>query len=817
MSDSTNYFVIKRNGSKESVSFDRILKRIRIIVESKQLKISHGEMTQRVIERIHPDISSAQIDEIVADEAIQMSINHPDYGILAKMVAISSLHKNTSDSFTNVIKMLYKNTNELGQPAPLITDSIFQFVKKNSAVLNKMCDYSRDYNYDYFGFKTLYSRYLFRVQGKVIERPQHMWMRVAIAIHHHHPTHMEDIENTYNALSRGYYTHATPTLYNAGTPHGQLASCFLLPMEDDSIKGIYHTLGDCANISKHAGGIGLSIHNIRASGTYIAGSNGHSNGIVPMLRVFNETARYVDQGGGKRKGSFAIYIEPWHADIESFLELRKNHGDENMRARDLFYALWISDLFMKRVIMDETWTLMCPKKCPGLSDLCGEEFQQLYEQYEREGRGNKTISARKLWGYILDSQIETGTPYMLYKDAANRKSNQQNLGTIYSSNLCTEIIQYSNQEETAVCNLASIALPKFVKKVFNAETGQTDITYDFDHLHDITKLVVYNMEKVIDVNYYPDEKTRRSNLLHRPMGVGVQGLADLFIEMRIPFESDKAKLLNRQIFETMYHAALEMSCELAQKYGPYSSYTNSPISKGIFQFNMWKKPRVVEMKNGDPSRRLIETDEPYYRDSDLKYDWAPLRAKIAEHGVRHSLLLTVMPTASTSQILGFTECIEPITSNIYARTTLSGTFRVINEFMIRDLIQLGLWSKRMKERIIQDGGSIQMITEIPSYLREIYKTVWEMDMKNIIEMSADRGVFICQSQSLNIWVEDPDYKQLTSIHFAGWKMGLKTGMYYLRRKARSRAQQFTIEPTLIKKNTIPMAESQEEVCEMCSA
>jgi ribonucleoside-diphosphate reductase alpha subunit len=663
----------------------------------------------------------------------------------------------------------------------LVSDALYQMVVAHNKELNAMCDYSRDYLIDFFGFKTLERAYLTKIDKEVMERPQHMWLRVAIGIH---GSNMERVKETYEYMSLKYFTHATPTLFNAGTPRPQLSSCFLLAMENDSIPGIYNTLSDCANISKWAGGIGLHIHNIRATGSHIRGTNGTSNGIVPMLRVYNNTAKYVDQGGGKRNGSFAIYLEPWHADIEIFLQMRKNHGDEELKARDLFYALWMPDLFMERVKADGDWTLMCPDECPGLADVYGDEFNELYKRYEEDNRGRKTMKARKLWFQILDAQMETGTPYLCYKDAANKKSNQKNVGVIKSSNLCTEIMEVSTPEETAVCNLASIALPAFI----DHSTKQP--SYDFEKLHKITKIVTYNLNKVIDVNYYPTDKTRVSNMRHRPVGIGVQGLADAFIQMGFAFASDAAQELNRLIFETMYHAALEQSCEMAECDGAYETFAGSPASKGELQYDMWG----VTPTEG-------------------RYDWTALKDRIQKHGLRNSLLLAPMPTASTSQILGYNECIEPITSNIYSRRTMAGEFMMGNKYLMRDLLGLGLWNEGLKNNIIANRGSIQHIEVIPIHIREKYKTVWEIPMRHLIDMAADRGAFVCQSQSLNLWMEDPNYSALTSMHFYAWSKGLKTGIYYLRRRGRHQAQQFTIDP---EKGT-GVREQEDDICEMCSS
>jgi len=647
-----------------------------------------------------------------------------------------------------------------------------------------------------------------KIDKITVERPQHMWLRVAIGIH---GQDLDRVVETYDCMSKKYMTHATPTLFNAGTPHPQLSSCFLLAMENDSLDGIYNTLKDCAMISKWAGGIGLHIHNVRAAGSHIRGTNGSSTGIVPMLRVYNNTAKYVNQGG-KRAGSFAIYLEPWHADVENFLQMRKNHGDEELKARDLFYALWIPDLFMERVKADGQWTLMCPDECPNLSDVYGEEFVELYTRYEREGKGRNTVKARHLWFQILDAQMETGTPYLLFKDAANRKSNQKNLGTIKSSNLCSEIIQYSDDKESSVCNLASLALPTYI--IANSETSVKEfgasrsvsggerlnsgdvhrISKEFDYakLHDVARIVTRNLNKIIDVNFYPTEKTKRSNMRNRPIGIGVQGLADVFMIMNLPFASDEAKLINRHIFETIYHGALEESCELARLHGSYESFAGSPASEGNLQFDLWNTAQ-----------------------SNDRYDWTELKARICKHGLRNSLLLAPMPTASTSQILGFNECIEPITSNIYSRRTMAGEFILANKYLMNDLIKLDLWNDKIKNNIIANNGSIQQIELIPASIREKYKTVWEIPMRHLIDMAADRGIYVCQSQSLNLWMEDPTYSTLTSMHFYSWNKGLKTGIYYLRRRGRHQAQQFTIEPERGAGST--GGDEEDEICEMCSA
>lgn len=688
-----------------------------------------------------------------------MTVTHPDYAILAARIAVSNLHKQTKKQFSTVISDLYHYVNPRnGKPSPMISKHTYECVMRHEAELNSAIVYDRDFNYQYFGFKTLERSYLLRLDGKIAERPQHMIMRVAVGIHG------DDIESaveTYNLMSNKYFTHASPTLFSAGTPQAQLSSCFLVDMKEDSIDGIYDTLKTCAMISKNAGGIGLNVHRIRATGSYIAGTNGNSNGIVPMLRVFNNTARYVDQGGNKRPGAFAIYLEPWHADVVEFLDLRKNHGKEEVRARDLFYALWIPDLFMKRVEKNEEWTLMCPNECPGLADVYGEEFEALYEKYEKEGKGRRTMKAQKLWYSILEAQTETGNPFMLYKDACNRKSNQKNLGTIRSSNLCTEIVEYSSADEVAVCNLASIALPTYV----DANNG----TYDFQKLHEVCQVVVKNLNKIIDINYYPVPEARKSNFRHRPIAVGVQGLADAFLALRIPFDSPEAKHLNKQIFETIYHAALTASIELAKVDGPYETYEGSPASKGELQYDMWG---------------VTPTD---------LWDWHDLKQKIARHGIRNSLLVAPMPTASTSQILGFNECFEPYTSNIYSRRVLAGEFQVVNPWLLKDLVDMGLWSDNMKNRIIADGGSVQNIPNIPADIKALYKTVWEISQRTIVQMAADRGAFIDQSQSMNIHMKDPTMGKITSMHFAGWKLGLKTGMYYLRTMAASAPIQFTVD------------------------
>jgi ribonucleoside-diphosphate reductase alpha subunit len=927
--------VIKRNGSTEEVSFDKILNRVKLLGLRKhpQLVLNYSQLIMKVIDQLYTDIPTRIIDELTAEQCASLSTKHLDYGILASRIIISNNHKNTDTLFYNTVHKLYHFTDIRNKKIPLIDKDVWNIVETHKDTLETMIDYSRDDLIDYFGFKTLERAYLMRVDGKVIERPQHMWLRVALGIHKddfatHSSAHgLANVKETYDLMSQKYFTHATPTLFNSATPRPQLSSCYLISMENDSIDGIYNTLKECAQISKWAGGIGLHIHNIRATGSHIRGTNGVSNGIVPMLRVFNATARYVDQGGGKRNGSFAIYMEPWHGDVEEFLDLRKNHGDEENRARDLFYALWIPSLFMERVKEDGDWSLFCPDACPGLSDCYGDEFNQLYNKYCNEGKAMKTIKARSLWFKILDSQMETGTPYLLYKDEANNKSNQKNLGTIKSSNLCTEIIEYSDKNETAVCNLASIGLSNFVKitpspfkggtvviytkkkcnwcvmlklilrqrhidyteylleteeeidsykEEFNVETipllldngisvgGFTDVlsllrhTFDYEKLHAVAKVITTNLNKIIDVNFYPTDKTRRSNLLHRPIGIGVQGLADTFAKMDIAYHSDEAKELNKLIFETIYHASLERSNELATERiedmktvgdyvewdvnifakprddmcrtymnvteadkpifervkpiarearrgrgklcGAYSTFEGSPTSQGILQFDMW---------GVTPSDR---------------YDWDALKEKIQTTGLRNSLLVAPMPTASTAQILGNNECFEPFTSNIYTRRTNAGDYTIVNKHMMRDLHDIGVWTNELKDNIILNKGSIQHLTCVPQFLKDKYKIVWEIPMKHMIDMAADRGAYICQSQSLNLWLEDPDYKSLTSMHFYAWKKGLKTGIYYLRRKARHQPQQFTIGPEKTKggdeeednldtDNII----DESEMCEMCSS
>ncbi len=749
-------YVIKRDGRREAVKFDKITARVKKLCYGLDPMVDATQVTLKVIEGIYDGVTTTILDNLTAEVSATMTVKHPDYAQLASRIAVSNLHKNTKKSFSEVMKDLYEYVDpKTGEMASLIAQDVMDIVNKNAEMLDSAIIYDRDFSYDFFGFKTLERSYLLKTNGQVAERPQHMLMRVAVGIH---KTDLEAAINTYTSLSEGWYTHATPTLFNAGTPKPQMSSCFLLQLKDDSISGIYDTLKQCAQISQSAGGIGLSVHNLRAKGSYIKGTNGTSNGIVPMLRVFNDTARYVDQGGGRRKGSFAIYLEPWHADVFDFLELKKNHGKEEMRARDLFYAMWIPDLFMKRVEQGGNWTLMCPNECPGLADTWGAKFEALYEKYESEGKGRATIKAQELWFKILESQVETGTPYILFKDAANGKSNQQNLGTIKSSNLCTEIIEYTAPDEVAVCNLGSIALPKFVNK------GK----FDHDKLFTVTYELARNLNKVIDENYYPIPEARRSNMRHRPIGIGVQGLADAFILMRHPFDSVEAKVLNREIFETIYYAALTASKDLAKEEGPYETYPGSPISEGVLQFDMW---------GVKPSSR---------------WEWDVLREEVKTHGVRNSLLLAPMPTASTAQILGNNECFEPYTSNIYTRRVLSGEFIVVNKYLLRDLVKLGLWGDELKNKIISANGSVQNIPEIPQNLKDLYKTAWEISQKVIIDMAADRGAFICQSQSLNVFMENVTFGKLTSMHFYSWKAGLKTGMYYLRTKAATDAIKFTV-------------------------
>ncbi|KAF9464106.1 ribonucleotide reductase [Collybia nuda] len=756
-------FVFKRGKRKERVQFDKITTRIDKLCYGLDMNyVNPIEVTQKVVAGVYQGVTTVELDNLASETAAYLTTKHPDYAVLAARIAISNLHKETKKNFSQVIKDLYNYVNpKNGRAAGMISKETYEVVCEHAETLDSAIIYNRDFNYNFFGFKTLERSYLLRIDGRVAERPQHMIMRVAVGIH---GSDIDRVIQTYNLMSERYFTHASPTLFNAGTPSPQLSSCFLVCMKDDSIEGIYDTLKNCAMISKTAGGIGLNIHCIRATGSYIAGTNGYSNGIVPMLRAYDATARYVDQGGNKRPGAFAIYIEPWHSDVFDFLDLRKNHGKEESRARDLFYALWIPDLFMKRVEANADWPLFCPNEAPDLHEVHGEAFEKLFEQYEKEGRARKTVPAQKLWYAILEAQIETGGPFMLYKDAANAKSNQQNLGTIKSSNLCTEIIEYSSPEETAVCNLASLALPTFI----------TNGKYDFQKLHDVTKVVAYNLNRIIDVNYYPIPEARRSNMRHRPIGVGVQGLADTFMALRMPFDSAAAKELNIQIFETIYHGALEASSEMAEKDGPYETWIGSPAQKGQLQFDLW----------GVAPTGL--------------WDWASLKEKIAQTGLRNSLLTAPMPTASTSQILGFNECFEPYTSNIYTRRVLAGEFQVVCPWLLRELVDLGLWDDNMKNMIIAHNGSVQNIPTIPDDVKAIYKTVWEISQKKVIDLSADRGAFICQSQSLNVHLQAPTLGQLTSMHFYGWKKGLKTGMYYLRTRPAAQAIQFTVDQSVLK-------------------
>ena len=804
--------VIKRNNEMEDVSFDKVLNRLKNL--SNGLTIDVSEIAQKVCTRIYDGVKTYELDELAAYLCSSMSIEHPDYSILASRIIVSNHHKNTSPSFSETVHILYKNVDNHDSHTPLVSEELYNIVISNKEKLNTYIDYQRDYLFDYFGFKTLERAYLLRLNKKIIERPQHMWMRVAIGIH---GNDIKEVLQTYDLMSKKYFTHATPTLFNAGTNRPQLSSCFLCSINDDSVTGIFDSLKEVALISKYAGGIGLHIHQIRANGSHIRGTNGTSNGIIPMLRVFNNTARYIDQAG-KRLGSIAVYLETWHSDIESFLELKKNHGSEEDRCRDLFLALWISDLFMERVKSEGKWSLMCPDKCRGLSDVYGDDFKKLYEQYESDGKYIKQVNAQDLWFKILEAQIEQGVPYILYKDAANKKSNQKNLGTIKSSNLCAEVLIYSSPEETGVCNLASICLPSYVE----------DGIFNFEKLHDITKVITKNLNKVIDKNFYPIEKARVSNLKHRPIGIGVQGLADVFIKLRFPFESENAKQLNKDIFETIYHAAVEASMELSKKrfniinnikninnkildedinnyvnefeknianpkyIGAYSSFEGSPISQGLFQFDLW---------NAEPSTR---------------YDWDKLRSDIICYGVRNSLLLSPMPTASTSQIMGFNESFEPFTNNIFQRKTLSGEFIIINKYLINDLISKGLWNKELKDTIILHEGSVQNIPEIDDELKAIYKTAWEIKQRNIIDMSADRGQYICQTQSLNIFMEEPDFQKLSSMHFYGHSKGLKTGSYYLRTRPKAKTQQFTIDPDFAKKKR-RCVEDNGDTCVLCSS
>ncbi|MFY8033434.1 MAG: ribonucleoside-diphosphate reductase subunit alpha [Flexibacteraceae bacterium] len=752
--------VVKRDGRRETVKFDKITARIQNLCYGLDANyVDPILVARKVIDGLYDGVTTTELDNLAAETAAALTSTHPDYAILAARIAVSNLHKTTNESFYNTIKQLYTYLDpKTGENASLIHKDVFEVIQANAARLDAAIDYTRDFDYDYFGFKTLERSYLLKTEGKVVERPQHMIMRVAVGIH---SNNIDAAIETYNLMSERWFTHATPTLFNAGTPKPQLSSCFLLTMKDDSIDGIYDTLKQCAKISQSAGGIGLAIHNIRATGSYIKGTNGTSNGIIPMLKVFNDTARYVDQGGGKRKGAFAIYLEPWHADVFEFLELKKNTGAEEMRARDLFYALWISDLFMKRVQDNDVWSLFDPNEAPGLDNTYGEDFERLYEKYEREGKFRKQVKAQDLWFKILEAQIEAGVPYMLYKDSANRKSNQKNLGVIRSSNLCTEIMEYTSPDEVAVCNLASLALPKYIK----------DGKFDHQRLYDVTKVATRNLNRIIDINYYPVEEARRSNMRHRPIGLGVQGLADTFVMLRMPFDSPEARQLNKEIFETIYFAAMTSSMEEAKKYGHYETYQGSPVSQGIFQYDMW---------GVTPTNR---------------WDWTALKQEVRKHGVRNSLLVAPMPTASTSQILGNNECFEPFTSNLYKRRVLSGEFIVVNKHLLKDLVAIGMWNDEMKDKLIMSNGSVQGIDEIPQHLQELYKTAWEISQKAIIDMSADRGAYICQSQSLNVFMTAPNFAKISSMHFYAWKAGLKTGMYYLRTPAATEAIKFTVDMT----------------------
>ena len=773
------FVVIKRNGKPERVQFDKITARInKLCYDLDRNYVDHIQVSQKVVAGVYNGVTTSELDNLAAETAAYMTIQHPDYGLLAARIAVSNLQKNTLKCFSDTMKLLCEYVDEkTGIKAALLSDEVFAVIEKNKDVLNSSIIYDRDYNYDYFGFKTLERGYLMKINGKIVERPQHMLMRVAVGLH---KDDIDAVIKTYNLMSEGWFTHASPTLFNSGTPRPQLSSCFLVAMKEDSIEGIYDTLKTCAVISKSAGGIGLSVHNIRAKDAYIRGTNGNSNGIVPMLRVFNNTARYVDQGGGKRKGSFAVYLEPWHADVFDFLQLKKNSGAEENRARDLFFALWIPDLFMKRVEEGGEWTLFCPDAAPGLCDVWGEEFEALYHQYEKDGKGRRSIKAQELWYAILESQVETGTPYMLYKDACNRKSNHQNLGTIKSSNLCTEIMQFTSKDEVAVCNLASIALPKFV----------TGSSFNHQQLYNITRVVTCNLNKIIDINYYPVEEAKRSNFRHRPIGIGVQGLADAFIKLRLPFDSDGARLLNKEIFETIYFAALTESVELAKKYGAYESYDGSPVSKGVLQYDMW---------NVTPSTR---------------WDWDGLKEEIKKFGVRNSLLIAPMPTASTSQILGNNECFEPYTSNIYTRRVLAGEFAIVNHHLLKDLTELKLWTPEIRNMIIAHNGSIQQVAQIPQEIKDIYKTVWEIKQRTLVDMAADRGAFIDQSQSFNVFIADPNFAKLTSMHFYGWKAGLKTGCYYLRTKPAVNAIKFTVDQESLAKTVRDQQNKEDIICSL---
>ncbi|TNE99356.1 MAG: ribonucleoside-diphosphate reductase subunit alpha [Deltaproteobacteria bacterium] len=754
-------YVITRSGEREPIKFDKITERIeRLSHDLDTNYVDPSQIAKKVIEGIYDGITTRELDQLAAETAAYLSTQHPDYSTLAGRIAVSNLHKETKGCFSENIKAMYNYVNsKTGEHSPLISKELYETVMDNAERLDKALVDKRDFGYDYFGFKTLERSYLLKMEGKIVERPGQMLLRVSVGMH------MNDIDSaleTYDLMSQKYFTHASPTLFNSGTNKPQLSSCFLVHMKDDSIEGIYETLKDTALISQSAGGIGINIHNIRAKGSFIKGTNGTSNGIVPMLKVFNDTARYVDQGGGKRKGAFAVYLEPWHADVSDFLEMKKNTGKDEARARDLFYALWIPDLFMKRVEEDGMWSLFCPHECPGLSDTYGAEFEKLYKSYEEKGMAKKVMRAQDLWFEVLESQIETGSPYMLYKDAINEKSNQKNLGTIKSSNLCTEIMEYTAPDEVAVCNLASVALNKFVN-----EKSQT---YDHKKLFDVVYRMTKNLNRIIDINYYPIPEAKNSNMRHRPIGLGVQGLADTFIKMRLPFESTEALELNAEIFETIYFAALTASKDAAKLEGPYETYQGSPASQGQLQFDLW---------GVTPSGK--------------NWDWNELKAEIAEHGLRNSLLVAPMPTASTSQILGNTECFEPITSNIYVRRVLSGEFAVVNRYLVKDLIDAGLWSDKMRNAIIAQNGSIQNIEEIPEDLKKLYKTVWEIKQRAIIDLAQARSPYIDQGQSMNVHMEEPNFGKLSSMHFYAWKAGLKTGMYYLRTRAAVNAVQFTVD------------------------
>ncbi|CAN8012654.1 unnamed protein product [Ixodes pacificus] len=778
-------FVHKRGGRRETVHFDKITSRIQKLCYGLNMDfVDPCLITQKVINGLYPGVTTVELDNLAAETAATMTTKHPDYAILAARIAISNLHKETKKVFSEVVEDLYNMVNEKSRlRTPMISDETYKIVMENAEAFNSAIIYDRDFNYNFFGFKTLERSYLLKINGKVVERPQHMLMRVSVGIH---GADVESVLNTYNLMSEKWFTHASPTLFNSGTPRPQLSSCFLLQMKDDSIEGIYDTLKQCALISKSAGGIGVNVHCIRASGSYIAGTNGTSNGLVPMLRVYNNTARYVDQGGNKRPGAFAMYLEPWHADVFDFLDLKKNTGKEENRARDLFYGLWIPDLFMRRVEQDQMWSLMCPHECPGLHEVYGEDFERLYTKYEGEKRYRRQVQAQQLWYAILESQIETGTPYMLYKDACNSKSNQKNLGTIKCSNLCTEVVEYTAPDEVAVCNLASIALNRFVHEG----------SFDFQKLREVSQVITKNLNRIIDVNFYPIPEAEKSNKSHRPIGIGVQGLADTFILLRLPFDCEEARLLNKQIFETIYYGALEASCDLAKELGPYETYPGCPVSQGILQYDMWG---------------VTPTD---------MWDWAALKARIAQYGVRNSLLLAPMPTASTAQILGNNESIEPYTSNIYSRRVLSGEFQVVNQHLLKDLTDRGLWNEDLKNSLIANNGSVQEL-DIPDDLKELYRTVWEIPQKNILQMAADRGAFVDQSQSLNVHIAQPNYGKLTSMHFFGWKLGLKTGMYYLRTKPAASAIQFTVDKTALRKkeqmNAVTCSLKNKDECLMCSA